>query len=240
MSRYLLINIGIIFFPLIFSFEKQVRFISRIKPVLFAQFTVGTIFIIWDSIAAMRGDWGFSTAYTHAIRLFYLPAEEYLFFITVSYSILFGYESLQLYFRKFTGTHCAIRFGLQLPGSALLKVAGLVIPALLLTGAIFNAGKYYTSTVLIFSAVTIITLLFTSNLYKHPVYLLTLLLSYMPFFVVNYLLTAPPIVWYSPQAIIGMRVTTIPVEDFFYSFTMITLWMYAYEYAKTRVFPRIQ
>ena len=50
-----------------------------------------------------------------------------------------------------------------------------------------------------------------------------LVLSYLPFLAANGLLTALPIVWYDPARILGIRVGSIPWEDFFYSFSMLLL-----------------
>jgi lycopene cyclase domain-containing protein len=51
---------------------------------------------------------------------------------------------------------------------------------------------------------------------------------------VNYLLTSLPVVEYNPEAITGIRISTIPLEDFFYSFAMITSWLVVYELLKKR------
>ncbi|MEZ4824024.1 MAG: lycopene cyclase domain-containing protein [Ignavibacteria bacterium] len=54
----------------------------------------------------------------------------------------------------------------------------------------------------------------------------------MPFFIVNYILTSLPVVEYNHDAIIGSRILTIPVEDFFYSFAMISGWIIIYSLLK--------
>ena len=48
-------------------------------------------------------------------------------------------------------------------------------------------------------------------------------LTYLPFLAANGVLTALPIVWYDDTRILGIRAGTIPLEDFFYSFSMLAL-----------------
>ncbi|MBR9977104.1 MAG: lycopene cyclase domain-containing protein [Bacteroidetes bacterium] len=50
------------------------------------------------------------------------------------------------------------------------------------------------------------------------------------FLVVNGILTALPVVTYAPTAIIGIRVFTIPIEDFAYLFALLTPTIALYEY----------
>ncbi|CUT04727.1 lycopene cyclase domain-containing protein, partial [Candidatus Kryptobacter tengchongensis] len=53
------------------------------------------------------------------------------------------------------------------------------------------------------------------------------LILLFPFLIVNGTLTgsftAEPIVWYNENAILGIRVLTIPIEDFLYAFSLIIL-----------------
>jgi lycopene cyclase domain-containing protein len=50
---------------------------------------------------------------------------------------------------------------------------------------------------------------------------LGLLATYAPFLIFNGLLTALPVVLYSPRAIWGVRLYSIPLEDFLFSFSML-------------------
>jgi lycopene cyclase domain-containing protein len=59
------------------------------------------------------------------------------------------------------------------------------------------------------------------------------LLHLVPFFIVNGVLTALPVVEYAPFGITGVRLGTIPVEDTLYSFVLLILNVYFYEKAKT-------
>ncbi|MBE0644157.1 MAG: lycopene cyclase domain-containing protein [Bacteroidetes bacterium] len=54
------------------------------------------------------------------------------------------------------------------------------------------------------------------------------------FLVVNGILTGLPVVMYSSHAIIGFRVTSIPIEDFAYLFALITPTVALYEFFSAR------
>jgi lycopene cyclase domain-containing protein len=71
-------------------------------------------------------------------------------------------------------------------------------------------------------------------------YWLYILISMIPFIIFNYLLTSTPIVLYKPDAIWGGdglwngRFLTIPLEDFFYNFSMLSFYLVVYLYFKKR------
>lgn len=56
-----------------------------------------------------------------------------------------------------------------------------------------------------------------------------MLLTFIPFLIVNYILTSLPVVTYNPNEITGFFVITIPAEDFFYSFSLIGFYILVYE-----------
>ena len=95
MSYYLYLNLLIIAFPLIFSFERRrIKYYTRIKPLLVSIFVVGIFFVGWDAFATLRGHWSFNPVYVNEIKILGLPIEEILFFVTVPYSCLFVFESI--------------------------------------------------------------------------------------------------------------------------------------------------
>ncbi|HET9916194.1 MAG TPA: lycopene cyclase domain-containing protein, partial [Candidatus Binatia bacterium] len=50
----------------------------------------------------------------------------------------------------------------------------------------------------------------------------------IPFAIVNTILTALPVVRYSSSAIWGVRLGTIPVEDFFYNYSLLSFYLLSY------------
>lgn len=219
MSLYLLINIGIIIIPLSFSFESNLKFYKKIPRVLFAAIVVGVPFIIWDSFSTANDIWNFNSSYVYVIRILHLPIEEILFFITVPYSILFLYETYLFYTKEDSKSFNAF----PILTTSLLS---------LITG-IFLIEYNYTSTILIIFALVQFIVFFTKPKFIfRKKFNFFLLLTFVPFVLVNYFLTSIPIVNYNPNEIIGIKFITIPIEDFIYSLSLITSYIYFYEWAK--------
>ena len=221
---YLTINALVIAFPLLLSFDKRVRFFRKWRPLGGAILAVSPVFIVWDAIATARGDWSFNGEYVGDATLLGLPVEEVLFFVTVPYACLFIYECLLVY----VGDR-------PVPFSRWPYLAVAVAMASL---AVAFRDQYYTATLLAFSAgfLAVAALLFRDVL-RSFIYWLYMAVSLAPFFLVNYVLTSQPIVSYSPAAIWGTRVTTIPVEDFLYNFALLGLYLLAYLALKRSWFP---
>lgn len=226
MSEYLLLNIFIIIVPLILTFEKKIQFYKKLPALLVSIVLVGGGYIVWDTIATWRGDWAFNPKYLIGVNFLNLPLEEILFFITVPYSTIFLYETGKLYLKE--------------KEIKINKIIFILLSAVLLVTALINSGQYYTFTVLVFSSAFILLNLFSSvgRLLQSKIYWLWIAFTYIPFFVANYILTSLPIVTYSPDAIWGLRVTTIPVEDFFYSFSMLSFYLFVYLLAEEKWLKR--
>lgn len=216
-STYLLINILIIIVPLLLTFERNIKYYKKLPALFTSILIVGGAYIVWDIIATLRGDWDFNSQFINGIKIFHLPLEEILFFVTVPYSGIFLYETGKFYLGDKS---------IQINRTFLFLVAVLLIIA-----SIIFINQYYTFTVMIFSAVFIIISLFLHRripILNSSLYWKWILFMYIPFVIVNYFLTSLPVVTYSPDAIWGIRITTIPLEDFFYSFSMLSFYLYIY------------
>lgn len=77
---YLLINILVIFFPLVLSFDKKVHFFSKWKFIFPAILITGLVFLVWDLLFVKLDVWSFNPKYITGINLYGLPLEEMLFF----------------------------------------------------------------------------------------------------------------------------------------------------------------
>jgi len=221
MSTYLLINILIILFPLILSFDKNLTYYKKLPHLLFSISVVSTAYIIWDSVATERGDWAFNPEHLIGISFFGLPIEEIFFFITVPYSCIFIYETVKFYVKEKEIRVNKIFYW-------------IVAVSLIIVGIIFNY-QHYTFTVTIFTALFfILVLLIKPQILSSFHYWLTIMISFIPFLIVNYFLTSIPIVTYNDASFFGKRFITIPLEDFLYSFSMISLWILFYEFSLRR------
>jgi len=210
MNLYLLVNLLVILFPLLLSFDRRVVFYRQWRAVIPAILTVAAIFIAEDIFATARGHWDFSHQYAGEYRLLGLPPGEWLFFLTVPYACIFIYACVRAYQREKE---------LAVP-TFIAPFLGL---AALITAFIFR-DQGYTRSVMILNAATWIFLwLGRPDLLKSRNFWTGLLITYLTFIVVNGLLTGIPVVTYGEAAIWGIRIGTIPVEDFFYSFALLSL-----------------
>jgi lycopene cyclase domain-containing protein len=221
MSKYLIINILIIIVPLFLSFEKNLKFYRKVKPVLKSILIVSSAFIIWDVIATQREDWAFNPDYLIGVKFFGLPIEEILFFITVPYACIFIFETVKFYIKDKT---------LKVNENILLFISLIIVFI-----SVLNYERDYTFTVTLFTAVSFLLLKFLGkHLFASKNFWITLLISYIPFLIVNYFLTSIPIVTYNSLSFSDIRFITIPIEDFFYSFSMISMWILFYNLFETQ------
>jgi lycopene cyclase domain-containing protein len=208
MNLYLWILAGIAAVPLVLSFDKKVHYVSSWPAVFAAAGIVGAVYIAWDILKTEAGVWGFVERYAGTFRILGLPLPEVLFFLVVPFSCIFIYEVVRAYFKERT--------------AAVPRWIWLAAAAILVALAVIFRSQLYTLTVLLSVA-----LFFALSAAVRPGMLgsrhfwLAVLLTYIPFLIFNGLLTAIPIVVYNDLENWGIRVYTIPLEDFFYSFSLL-------------------
>ncbi|MCU0640811.1 MAG: lycopene cyclase domain-containing protein [Candidatus Margulisbacteria bacterium] len=219
MRTYLAINLAIIAGPLLLTFLPGFRFYRRWRPLLISILTVGLLFIIWDVLVTGLGHWAFNPRYVTGAKLLGLPIEEWLFFVTVPYSCLFLYEQMLTYLRD----------GEIAVNRRLFYWAALAC----LTGALLASDKGYTVLVLLATGAWCLSVpVYHQPLVSSRLYWAWIGIGMVLFFIFNAVLTALPVVTYGPNAILNLRVGTIPLEDFLYNFTLLTL--YAAVYRRVR------
>ena len=212
---YLLINVFILAVPLLLTFDQRTAYYRQLPALAFSIGVVSTSFLVWDIAVTARGEWSFNSRYLTGARIFNLPVEEVLFFLTVPYSCLFIYEAV-----LYRMNDRAVRFP---PLLIMAAIAALAAASL----ALVRQG--YSSKALASCAVFLATAwLLDRTLLKSRNYWIWLAICYVPFLVINSILTALPVVEYNPAAIFGLRVFTIPIEDFFYNFSMLSFYLLFY------------
>lgn len=212
-SLYLILNILSFAIPFLYSFErKRLYFIQYWKPYFSAIAIVGIIFIIWDVWFTQIGVWGFNPKYLIGIDLINLPIEEWMFFLLIPYASNFIHYALLYFFPK-----------PELSAKTADKLA-LLLLVLSAAIAIGNYNRWYT----FLSFGTFAVLMFLQYKFKFEVfrrYALSFLIILIPFIIVNSWLTgsftSEPVVWYNNNENLSIRIGTIPIEDFFYCFTML-------------------
>jgi lycopene cyclase domain-containing protein len=218
---YFLINLAIILGPLCLTRDKNVAYYRHLPALGSSIFVVSSTYIGWDMLVTHWGDWSFNPRYVSGIQIVNLPLEEILFFVTVPYACLFIYEVVLLKSRK---QNWNIPVGLLVAAFAML-VAGSV--------AYSNQG--YTSKALGSCALFLALAAWLDQpLLKNRAYWLWLSICLIPFLIVNSILTALPVVQYHPDAIWGVRFITIPLEDFFYNYSLLSFYVLVYRLMKRK------
>ena len=215
MSRYLIINLLALSFPLLFCWLPKVRYYRQIPRLLGSFILAGGAYLIWDVIATRHGDWGFNPLYVGQLHILGLPLEEILFFLFIPFSSIFIYENLVC---RYTDRNVSFPKRLNV----------ILVAACLLMVFLFFHQNYTRTAFIFLGFFFFITLFVDHHLLQSLHFWLFMSITYIPFFIVNYFLTAPPVVWYNPEAIWGIRVATIPLEDFFYSFSMLGFYLLVY------------
>ncbi len=214
MSLYLILLISSVIIPFFLSFDRKVSF-YRIWPFLLPALVITAIpFILADIFFTGRGIWGFNPRYNSGIIIASLPLEEWLFFILIPYSSIFIHYVLKAYFPDLMLT------------DRITRITTVILTAVLLIGVILNSERAYPA---LYFSVMIIVLLISISAGKKLLnrFYISFLIIIIPFLIINGILTgsfiAEEVVWYNPDEITGIRVFTVPVEDFTYGFSLILL-----------------
>lgn len=211
---YLLLNLGSLAIPFVFSFHPKLKFYKLWKPLFISVFITMLVFIPWDVIFTMQGIWGFNEDYFLGAKLFSLPIEEWLFFICIPYACIFTHYALLYYFPK-------MRLSLSIT-----KIISNLLVFILSMLCLTNYDKWYTF-VNFLLAVILISLVTTKKLNLLSEFYLTFLIMLIPFFIVNGILTGSiienEVVWYNDSENLGIRMITIPIEDTVYAFSLILM-----------------
>jgi lycopene cyclase domain-containing protein len=155
------------------------------------------------------------------VYMFNLPLEEILFFVTVPFACVFVYECLNYYVKK-----------------DILKDYSSYITYILIILSALMLWQYYDRvyTLITFGLLALVLLL-AEFILKSSIlsrFYLAYLVSLFPFYIVNGILTSIPIVMYNDVENMALRVGTIPLEDHFYSMSMLLINILLFEYFRNK------
>lgn len=213
--EYLLFNIIIflpaflgklIFFKSFFLAEKQL-----LKSIVI----VGVIFIIKDFFSNELF-WRFNDQYILGLRFLGLPIEELMFFFTVPYSTLFVYMIIEDFFSD-------KKINLK---PQIFKFISITF-FLVIFYSLINS-KFYLFYISFFYYLTFLLIKKKLSLNLIRFYFLIFILT----LIFNFYLTARPVVIYNNNYLVGFRITTIPIEDFLYSFSLFNLLIYFFKFKR--------
>ena len=219
---YSLLLVLTVLFPVSFSWSSRYAYVHNWLRAILAAIFMMLIFIPWDVKFTQEGVWGFNEKYLLGMHFFGLPIEEWLFFICIPFACIFILEASKVFIR--------LRWNPMFSRSVALFWA--VIAVILLSWP----GDYSKSVGVINLVIAVIWL------WRPPKwtaqFILMYALSWIPFLLVNGALTGlfseDPVVWYNPYEFSQIRILTIPFEDGFYSFAMLWITTFAYEFLGRR------
>lgn len=211
---YLLLDAATVLPPLIFSFHPRIRFYRYWRIYLPALVMSAIIFLLWDLYFTRQGVWGFNPKYVTGLYIGNLPVEEWLFFVSIPYACVFT-------------AFCRRLSGGRAPGGRTGQLVTILLILLLLGLAGWHMHRRYTSVTFVSLSLLLAYASFVKNYPWLPRFYVSWLFLIIPLLVVDGILTGTglqePVVWYSPDEILGFRILTIPVEDFFYGMELVLL-----------------
>jgi lycopene cyclase domain-containing protein len=218
---YLLINFLTVLFPVLLSFDKRVAFYKRWRYIWPGMAITGLIFLFWDVLFTIKGVWWFNAHYITGVKFMQLPIEEILFFLTVPFSCIFIYACLNYYVKW------------SIPHRVSAWVSNMLILLSLILLFRYHDRLYTTVT---FGLLVVLVPLVQYVLKPHWLnrFYMAYIVSMLPFYLVNGLLTSIPIVLYNNHENMAFRVGTIPFEDHFYSMALLLMNVSFFEYFKRR------
>lgn len=231
---YLLVNAACFIFPFGLSFLPIMPFYKHFKSVLVGMLTMMALFIPWDIYFTHIGIWGFNPAYITGNYIAGLPIEEWLFFICIPFACLYTYE-------------CVRYFGKNLRTAHYHRWISPIIIGVALLLAITHYDHFYTAS----SSFLCAALVFWHTYVKKSTSLSTFFVAWsillIPFYLSNGVLTGldfyqypilnfrpheivDQIVWYNNDHNLGLRIWSVPADDFFYGMLMVLLALTGYEW----------
>lgn len=219
-NLYLWLNTGTLLFPLLLSFDRRVAFYRKWYALFPAIFITAAFFLIWDAWFTEMGIWDFNARYLTGYYLGSLPVEEVMFFFTVPYACVFIYECLIAYVNRneiFEELH---------------RWFTLLFFGIACTMLYWYHDRLYTAITSLLLSLMLGTHLTVIRRRYMSWFYFAYLTSLIPMLLVNGILTSRPVVWYNPEEISGIRLTSIPAEDFLYNMTMLLMCTGLYEWFK--------
>lgn len=219
---YLSLELASLSLPVVFSVTPRFGLKKNYLALVVSIVIVAIPFILWDVYFTSIGIWGFNPKYHLGIAIFNLPLEEVFFFLSIPFACMFTYHNVQQY-----------RFRLKVSNNTLdLLIAGLAVFLM-----IVGWGRWYSMSASVLSLALIAFNRFYPLHHQNYFYTAYLLLL-IPFFLVNGTLTGmftpEPVVWYNNLENTGLRLVSIPAEDFLYFFVMFGLTYRLYERYKKK------
>lgn len=219
---YLLLLIGIFAVPIIFGSKKQIGFFSNLKYLIPAILFSVAIFVMWDLRFEEQAIWRFNSEFLTGRNILNLPIEEWLYFIGIPFLGVFIFENIKYYFNNFERPNTFL--GLSLALFILFVIV-----------AYFSRQKLYPFFTFFLLSIYLGYTIFRNRFKKHYTkFYLTYLVMLVPFILISGIITSLPIIEYNPIHNLGIRLYSIPIENFAILFLILLMNITIYEYLKER------
>ena len=213
---YLALLVLTISYPIIKTREEKLQFYKKLRYIIPAIIITAIPFLIWDVIFESHHIWSFSPEHTMGINVLGLPLEEWLFFFIIPYACFFIYETL----KYFTGQSrwCCMRY------------IAIIVAIILLIISILANNLSYTFVSFLLASLILFIIAWRKQIANHLTnFFKRYLVSLMPFFLVNGVLTKMPVVLYNNQENLSLRIYSIPIEDMVYLLSLLFINFALYE-----------
>ncbi len=212
--EYLIFNIIVLSGPLFFGSLKRFYFLNHIKQAIPSILIAAIPFIIWD-ISVTNRHWFFADEYTIGIKIFQLPIEEIMFFITVPYACLFTWQMVKKH---------SVPLKIFEKSISQKTINVLIITLVVISLGSFYYGKEYTTLAgLFFVQSVLIDRIWGASILTNKKFLFFFILVSCFTLMFNGYLTWRPIVTYDEIYQLGFRIFTIPIEDFFFGYALLII-----------------
>lgn len=214
-AEYLLFDLAILAVPFLLGASRFAWFYDRLGVALRATLVVAVPFVAWDAAVAGR-HWWFNPQHVLGVGAFGLPVEELLFFLAVPLACLFTWEKL------LGGDRARGRPDAALGGLPLRWLYPLVWAAIPLGIVAAAQGLEYTG----YALVALGTVALLDHALGVGLLVVPRALAYFGVVLLltvacNGYLTARPVVLYGEAYQLGVRLYTIPLEDFVYGLALV-------------------
>ena len=226
MSLYFKILFFSFIIPFLFSFHHKIKFNKYFLVVFITLISSSIPFILHDIFFTYLKVWGFNKEHHADVLLNNLPLEEILFFFIIPFCCLFTY----FVFKKLE------IFNLPYNRKFFSRLSFILL--------IFGLGFYenlYTLFVFLVASFCLLNISYSKSKWNGYFLSTYIIISLVPFLIVNGILTGYPDVenspvWYNSSEIIGFRVLNIiPIEDFFYSFILFYFNVSLFEFYSSKI-----
>jgi hypothetical protein len=219
---FLLLLLIYLIIPVFLSFQKNVRFVFRLKYLIPATIFSGAIFLMMCWRFTEFGIWNFNNEYLTGIDLLSIPLEVWLSLIIIPFSAAYIYEWLKIRFEN-------------LEKANLFLVISLILLTIFVALAYFYSRALFSFFVFFLTAIYLAYTLFRNRFKRHLTkFYLAFLIMLVPFTIVSFIMNLLPVITFDASHIMPVAVLGIPFERFVYLYLMMLINFTIYEYISER------